>query len=62
MVAPLVTAALSLAVAVFELLDDLRGRLWAVHGGHIQDLRWQEQGAAADFLPDRDPSRADQLF
>jgi hypothetical protein len=34
------------ALAVFELLDDLRDRLWSLHGRHIQDLLEQEQGSA----------------
>ena len=34
------------ALAVFELLDDLRARLWSLHGRHIQDLLEQEQGSA----------------
>ena len=35
------------ALAVVELLDDLRDRLWALHGRHIQDLLQQQQGSAA---------------
>ena len=34
------------ALAVFELIDDLRDRLWSLHGRQIQDLLEQEQGSA----------------
>jgi hypothetical protein len=35
------------ALAVFELLDELRDRVWAIHGCQIQELLQQEQGFAA---------------
>ncbi len=35
------------ALAVFELLDDLRDRLWALRGSQIQGLLQQQQGSAA---------------
>ena len=43
------------ALAVFELLDDLRDRLWALHGSQIQDLLQQEQGSAASTALRDDP-------
>jgi hypothetical protein len=43
------------ALAVFELLDDLRDRLWALHGSHIQHLLSQEQGSAASNALRADP-------
>ena len=46
------------ALAVFELLDDLRDQLWALHGSQIQDLLQQQQGSAASSalsaVPDND--------
>ena len=48
------------ALAVFELLDELRDRVWAIHGCHIQGLVQQEQGLVARNLrpsePNSDPS------
>ena len=32
------------ALAVFELLDDLRDRIWALYGCQIQDLLREERG------------------
>jgi hypothetical protein len=48
------------ALAVFELLDELRDRLWAIHGDQIQDLLQQEQGfaAAGDLQPSEPNSDA----
>jgi len=43
------------ALAVFELLDDLRDRLWALHGRQIQDLLQQEQGSATSNARRADP-------
>ncbi|HLZ73351.1 MAG TPA: hypothetical protein VKV26_25885 [Dehalococcoidia bacterium] len=43
------------ALAVFELIDDLRDRLWALHGSQIQDLLQQEQGSAASNALSADP-------
>ncbi len=43
------------ALAVFELLDDLKDRLWALHGGQIQNLLQQEQGSAANNTLSADP-------
>jgi len=44
------------ALAVFELLDQLTDRLWALHGSQIQDLLQQEQGSAASTALSADPS------
>ena len=43
------------ALAVFELLDDLRDRLWSLHGRQIQDLLEQEQGSAPNNALRADP-------
>ena len=50
------------ALAVFELLDELRDRLWAIHGCQIQDLLQQEQGSTVDLHSGDDPSRDDRPF
>ena len=50
------------ALAVFELLDELRDRLWAVHGDQIQALLQQEQGFAAGDLQSNEPNRDDRSF
>ena len=50
------------ALAVLELLNDLRDALWAIHGGHIQDLRQQEQGFAARDLQPSEPDSDDPSF
>jgi hypothetical protein len=50
------------ALAVFELLDDLRDRLWALHGGQIQDLLQQEQGSAASNALSADPGNDTASF
>ena len=40
------------ALAVLELLNDLRDALCAIHGDRIQDMLQQEQGfAARDLQP-----------
>jgi hypothetical protein len=39
------------ALAVLELLTDLRDALWAIHGDRIQDLLQQQGAAAADLQP-----------
>jgi len=50
------------ALAVFELLDDLREKLWAVHGRQIQDRLREQQGRGdAGALADSD-NRADHPF
>ena len=43
------------ALAVFELIDDLRDRLWSLHGRQIQDLLEQEQGSAPNNALRADP-------
>jgi hypothetical protein len=50
------------ALAVFELLSDLRDALWAIHGDRIQDLLQQEQGFAAADLQSGEPSNDDPSF
>jgi hypothetical protein len=50
------------ALAVFELLDELRDRLWAIHGCQIQDLLQQEQGVAARGLHLSEPNSDDPSF
>lgn len=49
------------ALAVFELLDDLREKLWTLHGGQIQTLLKEEQrhgdaGARGDDVSCEDHS------
>ncbi len=43
------------ALAVFELIDDLREKLWALHGLKIQDLVRQEHGSVASFVQHAEP-------
>ena len=43
------------ALAVLELLNDLRDALCAIHGCHIQDMLQQEQGFAATGLQPSEP-------
>ena len=50
------------ALAVLELLNDLRDALWAIHGCHIQDLLQQEQGFAASELAAQRTERDDPSF
>jgi hypothetical protein len=50
------------ALAVFELLDELRDRVWAIHGCHIQNLLQQEQGFAARDLQPSEPDSDDPSF
>jgi hypothetical protein len=47
------------ALAVLELLNDLREALWAIHGCHIQDLLQQEQDFAASDLQPSEPNHDD---
>ncbi|HUN43282.1 MAG TPA: hypothetical protein VMU81_23560 [Acetobacteraceae bacterium] len=50
------------ALAVLELLNDLRDALCAIHGDRIQDMLQQEQGfLAADLLPG-EPDGDEPLF
>ena len=41
---------------MFEPLDELRDRLWAVHGDRIHALLQQEQGFAARDLQSNEPN------
>ncbi len=50
------------ALAVFELLDDLRETLWAVHGRQIQALLQQQQRSAASSVHDAEPGDDDRSF
>jgi len=50
------------ALAVFELLDDLRDKIWAIHGDQIQALLQQEQGSTASIVHRVDPSSDDRSF
>jgi hypothetical protein len=50
------------ALAVFELLDHLRDRVWVIHGCHIQDLLQQEQGFAAKDLQPTEPNSNEPSF
>jgi hypothetical protein len=50
------------ALAVLELLNDLRDALWAIHGCHIQDLLQQEQGFAARHFQPSEPNNDDPSF
>ena len=50
------------ALAVLELLNDLRDALCAIHGDRIQGMLQQEQGfLAADLLPG-EPDGDEPLF
>jgi hypothetical protein len=50
------------ALAVLELLNDLRDALWAIHGCHIQDMLQQKQGFAARDLQPSEPDVDDPSF
>jgi hypothetical protein len=43
------------ALAVFELIDDLREKIWALHGRQIQDILQQEQGTADRIVHHAEP-------
>ena len=47
---------------MFELLNDLRDALCAIHGGRIQDMLQQEHGFAAADLQSGEPSNDDPSF
>ena len=47
---------------MLELLDELRDRLWAVHGDQIHALLQQEQGFAAGDLQSNEPNVGDRSF
>ena len=50
------------ALAVLELLNDLRDVLCAIHGDRSQDMLQQEQGFAARDLQPSDPDSDDPPF
>ena len=50
------------ALAVLELLNDLRDALCAIHGDRIQDVLQQEQGFAARDLQPSEPDSDEPLF
>ena len=50
------------ALAVLELLNDLRDALCAIHGDRIQDMLQQEQGVAAADLQPSEPDSDEPLF
>jgi hypothetical protein len=47
---------------VFELLNELRDALWAIHGDRIQDLLQQEQGSIISDLQHSEPNPDNQSF
>lgn len=49
------------ALAVLELLNDLRDALWAIHGERIRDLLQQERGFAATDLQPCEPDSDEPL-
>jgi hypothetical protein len=50
------------ALAVFELLNQLRDMIWAIHGNQLQDLLQQELGFAAADLQASEPTDDDPSF
>ena len=50
------------ALAVFELIDDLREKLWALHGRQIQDILRQEQGSADSIVHHAEPISDNSVF
>ena len=50
------------ALAVLELLNDLRAALCAIHGDRIQDMLQQEQGFAATALQPSEPNSHEPSF
>jgi hypothetical protein len=50
------------ALAVFELLNDLRDTLWAIHGRQIQDLLQHQKGSIISDLQHSEPKSDDQSF
>jgi hypothetical protein len=50
------------ALAVFELIDDLREKLWALYGRQIQNTLRQEQGSAASIVHNADPISDNSAF
>ena len=50
------------ALAVFELIDDLREKNWALQGRQIQDILQQEQGSADGIVHHAEPIRDNTAF
>ena len=50
------------APAVFELIDDLREKIWALHGRQIQDILQQEQGSADGIVHHAEPISDNTAF
>lgn len=50
------------ALAVLELLNDLRDALCAIHGDRIQDMLQQEQGFLARDSQSGEPDRDNRSF
>lgn len=50
------------ALAVLELLNDLRDALCAIHGDRIQDMLQQEQGFLARDLQSGEPDSDNRSF
>jgi hypothetical protein len=50
------------ALAVLELLNDIRDALWALHGDRIQEYLQQQQGSAHTSAPSGDPNGDDPVF
>jgi hypothetical protein len=50
------------AMAVLELLNDLRDALCAIHGDRIQDMLQQEQGFLATDLQPGEPNDDNPSF
>ncbi len=50
------------ALAVLELLNDLRDALCAVHGDRIRDMLQQEQGSTARDLQPSEPDSDNRSF
>ena len=50
------------AMAVLELLNDLRDALWAMHGDRIQQHLQQQQGSADTIAPGNDLNSDEPVF
>ena len=50
------------ALAVLELLNDLRDALWALHGDRIQEHLQQQQASACSIAPRGEPDSDDPVF
>jgi len=47
---------------VFELIDDLREKNWALQGRQIQDILRQEHGSAASVVHHAEPISDNSVF